>query len=151
MKEKVHTALKAHFRPEFLNRIDDTIVFHELSREEVILIADMFIARLRDQLAVQGLGLELSAAAQGFLAEKGYDPNSALVRFVAPCSSTSRRTQREDPVQGVPRRSDDRRRHRRRSRRTVLDLRGRRGSAPSVDFETSPTSLRSQPTRSLIE
>ena len=74
MKEKVHTALKAHFRPEFLNRIDDTIVFHELSREEVISIADMFIARLRDQLAVQGLGLELSAAAQGFLAEKGYDP-----------------------------------------------------------------------------
>src|SRR5271156_446031 len=74
MKEKVNTALKAHFRPEFLNRIDDTIVFHELSREEVIMIADMFIARLRDQLAVQGLGLELSAAAQGFLAEKGYDP-----------------------------------------------------------------------------
>src|SRR5271169_6045823 len=74
MKEKVHTALKAHFRPEFLNRIDDIIVFHELSREEVISIADMFIARLRDQLAVQGLGLELSAAAQGFLAEKGYDP-----------------------------------------------------------------------------
>jgi ATP-dependent Clp protease ATP-binding subunit ClpC len=74
MKERVHTALKAHFRPEFLNRIDDTIVFHELSREEVILIADMFITRLRDQLAVQGLGLELSAAAQGFLAEKGYDP-----------------------------------------------------------------------------
>jgi ATP-dependent Clp protease ATP-binding subunit ClpC len=74
MKEKVHTALKAHFRPEFLNRIDDTIVFHELSREEVISIADMFIARLRDQLATQGLGLELSAAAQGFLAEKGYDP-----------------------------------------------------------------------------
>ena len=74
MKEKVHTALKAHFRPEFLNRIDDTIVFHELSREEVMQIADMFISRLRDQLAVQGLGLELSAAAQGFLAEKGYDP-----------------------------------------------------------------------------
>jgi ATP-dependent Clp protease ATP-binding subunit ClpC len=74
MKEKVHQALKAHFRPEFLNRIDDTIVFHELTREEVILIADLFITRLRDQLAIQGLGLELSAKAQGFLAEKGYDP-----------------------------------------------------------------------------
>ncbi len=74
MKEKVNSALKAHFRPEFLNRIDDTIVFHELTKEEVILIADMFIARLRDQLATQGLGLELSAAAQGFLADKGYDP-----------------------------------------------------------------------------
>jgi ATP-dependent Clp protease ATP-binding subunit ClpC len=74
MKEKVNSALKAHFRPEFLNRIDDTIVFHELTKEEVILIADMFITRLRDQLGVQGLGLELSAAAQGFLADKGYDP-----------------------------------------------------------------------------
>jgi ATP-dependent Clp protease ATP-binding subunit ClpC len=74
MKEKVHQALKAHFRPEFLNRIDDTIVFHELTREEVILIADLFITRLREQLKVQGLGLELSAAAQNYLAEKGYDP-----------------------------------------------------------------------------
>ncbi len=74
MKEKVHQALKAHFRPEFLNRIDDTIVFHELTRDEVILIADMFITRLREQLAVQGLGLELSAGAQNYLADKGYDP-----------------------------------------------------------------------------
>ncbi len=74
MKERVHEALKKHFRPEFLNRIDDTIVFHELTKEEVIAIADLFIARLRDQLAVQGLGLELSAGAQNFLAEKGYDP-----------------------------------------------------------------------------
>src|ERR1019366_8116200 len=48
MKEKVNQALKAHFRPEFLNRIDDTIVFHELTKEEVMIIADMFITRLRD-------------------------------------------------------------------------------------------------------
>ncbi len=74
MKEKVHAALKAHFRPEFLNRIDDTIVFHELTKPEVILIADLFIQRLREQLSVQGLGLELSAGAQSFLADKGYDP-----------------------------------------------------------------------------
>jgi ATP-dependent Clp protease ATP-binding subunit ClpC len=74
MKEKVNQALKAHFRPEFLNRIDDTIVFHELTREEVILVADLFITRLRDQLSTQGLGLELSAKAQAYLAEKGYDP-----------------------------------------------------------------------------
>src|SRR5208282_647485 len=59
MKEKVNTALKAHFRPEFLNRIDETIVFHELDREEVMAIALLFIARLREQLSVQGLGLEL--------------------------------------------------------------------------------------------
>jgi ATP-dependent Clp protease ATP-binding subunit ClpC len=74
MKEKVNQALKAHFRPEFLNRIDDTIVFHELTKEEVILVADLFITRLREQLTTQGLGLELSATAQAFLAEKGYDP-----------------------------------------------------------------------------
>ena len=57
-----------------MNRIDDTIVFHELTREEVILVADLFITRLRDQLSTQGLGLELSAKAQAYLAEKGYDP-----------------------------------------------------------------------------
>jgi ATP-dependent Clp protease ATP-binding subunit ClpC len=74
MKEKVNQALKAHFRPEFLNRIDDTIVFHELTKIEVMAIADMFITRLRDQLGLQGLGLELSAKAQEYLAEKGYDP-----------------------------------------------------------------------------
>ena len=74
MKEKVNDALKKHFRPEFLNRIDDTIVFHELTKDEVILIADLFITRLRDQLILQGLGLELSGAAQNFLADKGYDP-----------------------------------------------------------------------------
>ncbi len=74
MKEKVHQALKAHFRPEFLNRIDDTIVFHELAKEEVMQIAELFITRLRDQLKTQGLGLELSVGAEGFLAEKGYDP-----------------------------------------------------------------------------
>jgi ATP-dependent Clp protease ATP-binding subunit ClpC len=74
MKEKVNQALKAHFRPEFLNRIDDTIVFHELTRPEVIAVADLLISRLREQLGAQGLGLELSAKAQEYLADKGYDP-----------------------------------------------------------------------------
>jgi ATP-dependent Clp protease ATP-binding subunit ClpC len=74
MKEKVGEALKQHFRPEFLNRIDDTIVFHELSREEVTQIVDLMSKRLRDQLAGQGLTLELTQAAKFLLAEKGYDP-----------------------------------------------------------------------------
>ncbi len=74
MKEKVNQALKAHFRPEFFNRIDDTIVFHELTRTEVIAVADLLISRLREQLGSQGLGLELSAKAQEYLADKGYDP-----------------------------------------------------------------------------
>ncbi|WP_419944693.1 ATP-dependent Clp protease ATP-binding subunit [Candidatus Poriferisodalis sp.] len=74
MKEKVDDALKAQFRPEFLNRIDDTIVFHELSVEEVTQIVDLMISRTSDQLRAQGLGLELTDAAKEWLARTGYDP-----------------------------------------------------------------------------
>jgi ATP-dependent Clp protease ATP-binding subunit ClpC len=74
MKVKVNEALKAHFRPEFLNRIDDTIVFHELSRDEVVEIVDLMIGRTAEQLSLQGIGLELTPAAKGLLADKGYDP-----------------------------------------------------------------------------
>ena len=74
MKEKVNDALKAHFRPEFLNRVDDTIVFHELSMDEVTEIVDLMIARTSEQLRAQGLGLELTDAAKSWLARKGYDP-----------------------------------------------------------------------------
>ncbi len=74
MKEKVNDALKAHFRPEFLNRIDETIVFHELSLEEVTEIVDLMIARTVEQLEGQGLSMELTDEAKHFLAEKGYDP-----------------------------------------------------------------------------
>ncbi len=74
MKEKVNEALKQHFRPEFLNRIDDVIVFHELSQSEVRQIVDLMVARTAKQLAGQGMGLELSDAAKDYLARKGYDP-----------------------------------------------------------------------------
>ena len=75
MKAKVQDALKAHFRPEFLNRIDDTIVFHELSLEEVTRIVDLMVIRVAGQLAGQGIGLELTDAAKVYLAEQGYDPS----------------------------------------------------------------------------
>ena len=75
MKEKVNEALKQHFRPEFLNRIDDTIVFHELSKAEVTEIVDLMIKRVTGQLESQGLGLELTPAAKTLLAERGYDPS----------------------------------------------------------------------------
>ena len=75
MKEKVNDALKQHFRPEFLNRIDDTIVFHELSKAEVTEIVDLMIKRVTGQLESQGLGLELTPAAKTLLAERGYDPS----------------------------------------------------------------------------
>src|SRR5580700_3793787 len=74
MKAKVNDALKNHFRPEFLNRIDEVIVFHELSREEVIEIVDLMLNRTKEQLASQGLALELTPAARTLLAERGYDP-----------------------------------------------------------------------------
>jgi ATP-dependent Clp protease ATP-binding subunit ClpC len=75
MKEKVNEALKVHFRPEFLNRIDETIVFHELSRAEVTEIVDLMIKRTVDQLEGQGIGLELTVDAKHHLAEVGYDPS----------------------------------------------------------------------------
>ena len=74
MKEKVNDALKAHFRPEFLNRVDETIVFHELSKPEVTEIVDLLIKRTADQLEGQGIGLELTEDSKHFLADNGYDP-----------------------------------------------------------------------------
>ncbi|MDH3752644.1 MAG: ATP-dependent Clp protease ATP-binding subunit [Acidimicrobiia bacterium] len=74
MKEKVNDALKEHFRPEFLNRIDDVIVFHELSKAEVTLIVDLMIKRVTTQLEAQGIGLELTHEAKLHLADRGYDP-----------------------------------------------------------------------------
>ena len=74
MKEKVNEALKEHFRPEFLNRIDDVIVFHELTKPEVTTIVDLMIKRVTSQLEAQGMGLELSDAAKLLLADRGYDP-----------------------------------------------------------------------------
>ncbi|HLF40532.1 MAG TPA: ATP-dependent Clp protease ATP-binding subunit [Acidimicrobiia bacterium] len=74
MKEKVNEELKRHFRPEFLNRIDEVIVFHELTREEVREIVDLMMRRVREQLEGQGLLLDLTDAAKDLLAKKGYDP-----------------------------------------------------------------------------
>ncbi|MEO6627711.1 MAG: ATP-dependent Clp protease ATP-binding subunit, partial [Aquihabitans sp.] len=74
MKEKVNDALKAHFRPEFLNRIDETIVFHELSKAEVTIIVDLLIKRTSIQLEAQGIGIELTESAKKLLVDKGYDP-----------------------------------------------------------------------------
>ena len=74
MKEKVTESLKEHFRPEFLNRVDEVIVFHELSRSEVTEIVDLMVARVAIQLESQGMGLEVTVDAKHHLADKGYDP-----------------------------------------------------------------------------
>ena len=73
MKERVHDELKRHFRPEFLNRIDDIIVFHHLTTEEITEIVDLLIKRLCGQLDSQGLGFELTNEAKLLLAKRGYD------------------------------------------------------------------------------
>ena len=74
MREKVMEALKTQFRPEFLNRIDETIVFHELTLDEVTQIVDLLLRRIRDQLESQALDLVLTEDAKVLLANKGYDP-----------------------------------------------------------------------------
>jgi ATP-dependent Clp protease ATP-binding subunit ClpC len=74
MKSKVTEELKRHFRPELLNRIDDVIVFSELSQAEVTEIVDLLVKRVQTQLEGQGLSLELTNDAKLLLAKKGYDP-----------------------------------------------------------------------------
>ena len=74
MKAKVMDALKVHFRPEFLNRIDDVVVFHELAQQEVVQMVDLMTKRLVGQLESRGLGIELTDGAKELLSRKGYDP-----------------------------------------------------------------------------
>jgi ATP-dependent Clp protease ATP-binding subunit ClpB len=74
MQTKVLEALRSHFRPEFLNRVDDIILFHTLKRSELRQIVTIQIKRVMNLLADQKISLELSSAALDFLAESGYDP-----------------------------------------------------------------------------
>jgi ATP-dependent Clp protease ATP-binding subunit ClpC len=74
MKGKVADELKNHFRPEFLNRIDDVIVFHQLSEDEIIQIVDLMISNLDERLKAQDMGIELTRDAKALLAKRGYDP-----------------------------------------------------------------------------
>ena len=74
MKNKVNEELKQHFRPEFLNRIDDVIVFHQHSMEAIVTMVDLMLSRVDAQLKNKDMGLELTTAARELLAKKGYDP-----------------------------------------------------------------------------
>jgi ATP-dependent Clp protease ATP-binding subunit ClpB len=74
MKKKVMEVVIQHFRPEFLNRIDDTVVFHPLGLEQIKLIANVQLSSLRNRLLEKGFNLELSNAALDKLAEAGFDP-----------------------------------------------------------------------------
>jgi ATP-dependent Clp protease ATP-binding subunit ClpC len=74
MKAKVSEELKQHFRPEFLNRVDDTVVFHQLTPAEIIQIVDLMVAHLDERLKDRDMGIELRQEAKDLLAERGYDP-----------------------------------------------------------------------------
>jgi len=71
----VMEALRGHFRPEFLNRVDETVIFEPLQRKDMTAIVDLQISRLRKLLEEKRLSLELTEAAREFLAERGYDPS----------------------------------------------------------------------------
>jgi len=74
MKAKVNDELKQHFRPEFLNRVDDTIVFPQLTEDNIIQIVDLMMAKVDERLKDRDMGIELTQSAKQLLAKKGYDP-----------------------------------------------------------------------------
>ncbi|TCN51185.1 ATP-dependent Clp protease ATP-binding subunit ClpC [Rhodococcus sp. SMB37] len=74
MKNKVNDELKKHFRPEFLNRIDDIIVFHQLTQDQIIEMVDLMIGRVETQLKNKDMGIELTEKAKSLLAKRGFDP-----------------------------------------------------------------------------
>ena len=89
MKNRIMGELKKVFRPELLNRIDEVIVFHKLSRDEIKIVVELMLKRLREQMAQHEATIELTEAAKDMLVEKGYDPTMgarplrrAIQRFI---------------------------------------------------------------------
>ena len=89
MKNRIMGELKKVFRPELLNRIDEVIVFHKLSRDEIKIVVELMLRRLREQMALHEATIELTEAAKELLVEKGYDPTMgarplrrAIQRFI---------------------------------------------------------------------
>uniref|UniRef100_UPI001CE471D7 ATP-dependent Clp protease ATP-binding subunit n=1 Tax=Nocardia sp. JCM 34519.1 TaxID=2876119 RepID=UPI001CE471D7 len=74
MKLKVNDELKKHFRPEFLNRIDDVIVFHQLTNDQIVEMVDLMIGRVATQLKNKDMAIELTPNAKNLLAKRGFDP-----------------------------------------------------------------------------
>lgn len=90
MKQKVNDELKKHFRPEFLNRIDDIIVFHQLTQDEIIKMVDLMIGRVSKQLKAKDMTMELTDKAKSLLAKRGFDRCWELGRCAGPSSARSR-------------------------------------------------------------
>jgi len=75
LREKVMTALKENFRPEFLNRVDEIIIFNYLSKEEIKKIVDLELQKVAERLEKKKIEINVTQKAKEFLAEKGFDPN----------------------------------------------------------------------------
>ena len=89
MKNRIMGDVKKMFRPELLNRIDEIIVFHKLSKDEIMTIVDLLLRRLREQMAQHDVTIELTDPAKELLVDKGYDPamgarplRRAIQRFI---------------------------------------------------------------------
>ena len=115
MERRVNEALRAHFRPEFLNRLDDQIIFHSLRREELRQIVSLQVERLRQRLTERKLSLSISGRATDWLANAGYDP----VYGARPLKRAIQR-ELETPIA-----------------KAILAGRYSEGAAVSVDVETS--------------
>ena len=74
MKAKVTDELKQHFRPEFLNRVDEIVVFHQLSQVDIEHIVDLMVAQIEGRLKDKNMGIVLTPAAKSLIAKRGYDP-----------------------------------------------------------------------------
>ncbi len=74
MKAKVSDELKQHFRPEFLNRVDEVVVFHQLTQDDIVRIVDLMVAEIEGRLQDRDMGIELTTAAKALVAKRGYDP-----------------------------------------------------------------------------
>jgi ATP-dependent Clp protease ATP-binding subunit ClpC len=74
MKDRIMGELKKVFRPELLNRIDEVIVFHKLSKEEIKMIVDLLMKRVKEQMGEHETAIELTEGAKELLVDKGYDP-----------------------------------------------------------------------------
>jgi ATP-dependent Clp protease ATP-binding subunit ClpB len=73
--EQVMAAVRTHFKPEFVNRVDEIVVFHRLTQEHIAKIVDLQVELLRARLAERNLHLELTDAGRAWIAETGYDPD----------------------------------------------------------------------------
>ena len=74
MQAKVSDELKQHFRPEFLNRVDEIVVFHQLSQADIERIVDLMVAQIETRLKDKDMGIELTPAAKTLIAKRGFDP-----------------------------------------------------------------------------